>query len=87
METFAELIEKLVIHHLKQWAWEEEVRRDDVDAEYLVNVKKVIDKMNVRRHKLLTEIDVLFKDYVEGKRIVEIYEAFKIYKSPGRKKQ
>jgi hypothetical protein len=78
-ETVGGLIDKITISNLKLWHLEDEVRRTDVDNDYVVKVKRNIDIMNQQRNDLVEELDDLLGDYIEGKVKPRRYKQAKMY--------
>lgn len=81
METIATLIEKMIVTHLKIWHHEEEAIREDMSADYIVEIRKTIQQLNAERYELMTELDELIKEQIEGRKSVKISRAHKLYRS------
>jgi len=86
-ETLGMLIDRLIVVNLKLWHWEEEARREDVGGEYLLQVQRARNLLNVQRNELIEEIDIKLKNFIEGKEKVKVIESLKIYKGGGNEEK
>jgi cell division protein FtsB len=79
METPGSLIDKLSIVNLKLWH-QEEIAHDPKAVDFVVAAaKRKIDGLNLQRNALVQELDELFRDVVEGRKLYPVVPQFKDY--------
>ena len=81
-ESIAWALDRLSILSLKIYHMEVEVRREDVSEEHLDFCQRKLTLLYTQKSDLMTAIKQLLTDIAEGKRIVKMYRAVKMYNDP-----
>jgi hypothetical protein len=67
MESLGSLLDKLSITNIKEW-FQEDIKRDpNATDKQVADACRKTNVLNQQRHRLIEEIDKLFKDVVEGR--------------------
>lgn len=81
-ESIAWALDRLSILSLKIYHMEAEVHRDDATDEHIDHCQKKLNLLYIQKSDLMTAIKQLLNDIAEGRRIVKIYRAVKMYNDP-----
>ena len=79
METIGSLIDKLSINELKIYHMNEQLRRDDVEAEFLRECEQKLAILRLQRNDLSEELQELMNDVTAGRKKLRVYRQLKMY--------
>jgi hypothetical protein len=81
-ETVGWLADKISIIELKIFHMLEQSERTDKSAEFRDQCLNRVAVMREQRDDLAAEMEVLFRDIVEGRVVPKVYRQFKMYNDP-----
>ena len=79
METVGSLVDKMSINELKIYHMEEQVRRNDVDKNFLEDCEMRLAILREQRSDLQEELQSLIDDVLSGKKKFKLYRQMKMY--------
>ena len=79
METVGSLVDKMSINELKIYHMEEQVRRNDVDKNFLEDCEMRLAILREQRSDLREELQTLIDDVLSGKKKFKLYRQMKMY--------
>jgi hypothetical protein len=84
-DTFVEVLEKLIISHIRGWYLEDEARREDISADdRALNRKKEAINNGTRRPRYVEALGKMFQLAIEGKFSLD-QDSVKLYEESGKK--
>lgn len=81
-ESIAWALDRLSILSLKIYHMEAEANRDDASEEHTQQCANKLSLLYTQKKDLITALRQLLADIAEGKRIVKVYRAVKMYNDP-----
>lgn len=81
-ESIAWALDRLSILSLKIYHMEAEASREDAAEDHIEHCSKKLNLLYTQKKDLITAIKQLLTDIAEGKRIVKVYRAVKMYNDP-----
>jgi hypothetical protein len=81
-ETPGQAIDRLSILSLRLFHMEEQLERDDVDAEHIVRVQSKLDVLHTQHDDLSASLQELLSDIFAGRKRLKLYRQFKMYNDP-----
>ena len=79
METVGSLVDKMSINELKIYHMEEQLRRNDVDKNFLDDCESRLAILREQRSDLKEELQTLIDDVLSGKKKFKLYRQMKMY--------
>ena len=79
METVGSLIDKMSVNELKIYHMEEQIRRSDVDKNFLDDCEMRLAILREQRSDLKDELQTLIDDVLSGKKKFKLYRQMKMY--------
>ena len=79
METVGSLVDKMSVNELKIYHMEEQLRRSDVDKNFLDDCEMRLAILREQRSDLKDELQTLIDDVLSGKKKFKLYRQMKMY--------
>ena len=79
METVGSLVDKMSVNELKIYHMEEQLRRSDVDKNFLDDCESRLAILREQRSDLKDELQTLIDDVLSGKKKFKLYRQMKMY--------